>query len=66
MIKLGMAKIDLEEALRPANPIRERVEAIALYAQSETVRTVWVLLITVKPVVALQTSQLFPSTQLRT
>lgn len=44
MIKIGMAKVDLEEALRPANPIRERVEAIALYAQSEAVHTVWVVL----------------------
>ena len=45
MIQVGFAKQDLEHALRPVLPVREeRIEAIALYLKSETLRSIWITL----------------------
>lgn len=44
MVSIGMARIDLENALRPFQPVRtERVEAVAFCAVSETARALWIV-----------------------
>lgn len=45
MFQVGFSKQDLEHALRPVLPVREeRIEAIALYLKSETLRSIWITL----------------------
>lgn len=45
MVKIGMARQDLETALRPANKVmEERVEAIALFAEGHEHSALWISL----------------------
>lgn len=45
MTKVGFAKIDLEDALRPVLPVREeRIEAIAFYVSDEKSESLWITL----------------------
>ena len=44
MLKIGFSKVDLAEALLPKQPIREPIEAIALYAENEFGKTLWITL----------------------
>lgn len=44
MVKIGFSKMDLEAALTPTMPIRERIESVALYIQSSESRALWITL----------------------
>ena len=45
MVCAGMAKINVEAALQPPNPVREeRIEAVCLYIQSENTQCLWAVL----------------------
>ena len=44
MIKIGFAKKELTLALRPIQPIREPIEAVAMYIESEDMRALWITL----------------------
>ena len=44
MVKIGFSKTDLEAALTPVKPIRERIESVALYIESPESRALWIAL----------------------
>lgn len=44
MFKAGFAKRDLEFSLNSKQPIREPIEAVAMYLEADSTRTVWITL----------------------
>ena len=44
MFKVGFAKIDLEDALLPKQPIREPIEAVSLYVEDGSTSCIWSVL----------------------